>query len=205
MQNKITDIKQQQKNQERFSVYVNGQYAFSLDGVDLLKESLSVGQILSESDIERIMMRSESSKCLQTALSLAQSRMYTERDLRKKLSSKGFSEDSVDFSISELKRYNYVNDALFAQMYVSEVKQKYGPLKIKQKLFEKGISSEIIAEALQDVENTDSAVDVLRTKMRNQPISDEDYQKALRFLAQRGFNYEQAKKTIDTYMEAFYE
>ena len=205
MQNKITDIKQQQKNTTRFSIYVDNRYMFSLDDIDLLKEKLSVGQILTESDIERIKIRSEEGKCMHYALSLVQSRMYTEREMRRKLCLKNFSDDSIEITLSELKRYNYVDDYLFAEMYAREVEAKFGKLKIKQKLYEKGVASEIIQSILENVDNGNAAVELLKRKWRDLPIDSNDKQKAFRFLAQRGFDFDQAKKAIDTYMEAFYE
>ena len=205
MQNKITDIKQQQKNTARFSIYVDNKYMFSLDDVDLLKEKLSVGQVLTESDVERVKIRSEEGKCMHYALSLVQSRMYTEREIRRKLCLKKYSDDSIEITLSELKRYNYIDDYSYAEMYAKEVEAKFGKLKIKQKLYEKGISSEIIQSILETVDNGNAAVEILKRKWRNLPIDGDDKQKAFRFLAQRGFDFEHAKKAIDTYMEAFYE
>ena len=205
VKNKITDLKQQQNNPHRISIYVDGKYFLGLDETDVLKEKLEIGQALSETDLERLRARSEDAKCLNSSLKLVQSRMYTARELTKKLSLKGFSEEAISYVVSELQYYGYVDDFEYARMYVEETKQKYGPMKLKQKLFEKGVPSDLIEDVLSNIDDSDTVVALLRTKMRRNAIMQEDVPKILRFLAQRGFSYDKSKKAIDTYMEEMNE
>ncbi len=203
--NKITDLKQQKNNPNRISLYVDDKYLFGLADTDVLKERLEIGHELSESDIERLKVRSEDAKCLNAALRLVQSRMYTKRELSKKLHGKGYANEVVSYAVSEMEHYGYIDDFQYAQMYVQEVAEKYGVLKIKQKLFEKGVPADVIEDVLECADNADAAFEILRIKLRGNTLSEEDKPKLMRFLAQRGFTFDQSRKAIDRYSEEMNE
>lgn len=200
---KITDIVAQVNNKERCSVYLDGKFVFGIGELDLLKFSLKIGQELSDSEIRTILNAVDETKCQDYANSLVCARMYTERELRKKLEQKQFSSEIINDVVLNLKEYRYIDDRNYAEMYISESKQKYGIYKIKQKLFEKGVSPEIIDDCLSEFSNTETAVSQLKIKLRCKPLLKEDEQKMLRFLAQKGFSYDEAHEAIRVYMEEF--
>jgi len=100
--NKITDITTQINNNDRCSVYINGEFAFGISQLDLLKFSLKIGKELTDAEIKEILYAVDETKCQDYANSLVCSRMYTERELRKKLTAKKFSDDVIDTVISRL-------------------------------------------------------------------------------------------------------
>lgn len=199
--NKITDIATQVNHNDRCSVYINGKFAFGISQLDLLKFSLKIGKELNDSELKEILYAIDETRCQDYVNSLVCSRMYTERELRKKLAAKKFSDDVIDTVILRLSEYGYVDDKAYAEMYVSEVKQKYGVYKIRQKLFEKGVPEKIIDESLQNLCNTETAVTHLKAKLRGKPLLAEDKQKILRFLVQKGFTYDESHEAIRIYME----
>ena len=199
--NKITDLIQQTNHSDRFSVYINGNFSFGISELDLLKFSLKVGNELSDDELDEILCTIDETKCQDYANSLVCARMYTKRELSRKLSGKSFSDDVISRVLKKLEEYGYVDDKAYTELYISEMKQKFGLYKLKQKLYEKGISSDIIEHCLNDLDNADVAVSYLRIKFRNQTIGVDEKQKALRFLAQKGFAYDDAYDAIRTYME----
>ena len=198
---KITDIAPQVNNPDRCSVYLDGKFAFGISELDLIKFSLKIGQVLTESQINDVLHAVDETKCQDYANSLVCSRMYTEKELRKKLTSKKFTTDVIETVISRLKEYGYVDDWNYAEMYINETKQKYGVFKLKQKLYEKGVTGSVIDELLSEFDNKETAVNQLRLKLRNKPLQPDDIQKMLRFLAQKGFSYDEAHEAIRIYTE----
>lgn len=201
--NKITDITPQTNHKDRCSVYINGKFAFGISDFDLLRLSLKTGQELTEAELDEILYALDETKCQDYANSLVCARMYTEKELKKKLVAKKFSEEVIKTVLSRLSEYGYIDDKAYAEAYIAEVKQKYGVYKIRQKLFEKGVPDRVIDECLAELDNKDTAVNQLKIKLRNKPVRAEDKQKMLRFLAQKGFAYDEAYDAIRIYMEEF--
>ena len=201
--NKITDITPQTNHKDRCSVYINGKFAFGISDFDLLRLSLKTGQELTEAELDEIMYALDETKCQDYANNLVCARMYTEKELKKKLVAKKFSEKVIKTVLSRLSEYGYIDDKAYAEAYIAEVKQKYGVYKIRQKLFEKGVPDRVIDECLAELDNKDTAVNQLKIKLRNKPVRAEDKQKMLRFLAQKGFAYDEAYDAIRIYMEEF--
>lgn len=203
MTNKITDITEQVKNKGRFSVFINGEFSFGISDFDLLRLSLKVGQEISDEYLQEIISSLDESKCLEYASSLVTSKMYTEKNIRDKLKTKGYSTLSINNAINKLKEYKYIDDYFYAETYIDETKHKFGAYKIRQKLYEKGVPSSIIDACMVEFENSDCAVNILKTKLRGNIPLKEDIPKLLRFLAQKGFSYDESKKAIDDCMEEF--
>lgn len=203
MSKKITEIKPQVKNKNRFSVFINGEFSFGISEFDLLKLSLKQGQEFTDDELIDIIKSVEESECQEYANSLVNQKLYTEKKLREKLKLKQFSLVSINLVVDRLKDYGYIDDFLYAKTYIEELHNKYGILKLKQKLYEKGISREIIDECLEGFENHDTALSVLKIKTRGQKPIKDDYPKLLRFLAQKGFPYDQAKNALNTFLEEF--
>lgn len=203
MSKKITEIKPQVRNKSRFSVFIDGEFSFGISEFDLLKLSLKQGQELTDGELIDIIKSVDESECQEYANSLVNQKLYTEKKLREKLYSKQFSSISINSVVDKLKGYGYIDDFLYAETYIEELKNKYGVMKLKQKLYERGISREIIDKCLEDFENQGTALAVLKIKTRGQKPLKDDYPKLLRFLAQKGFQYDQAKNALNTFLEEF--
>jgi regulatory protein len=96
-----------------------------------------------------------------------------------------------------------VDDLRYAKrLTLSYSEKNIGPNKIKQKLYAKGFTSQIINECLESVNNTeedylDKALALKFKKFGEAPIVDEKLkQKALRHLIGQGFSYSVANKAI---------
>ena len=66
------------------------------------------------------------------------------------LKNKEFSSEIVDFVIDRLIKQGYLNDQLFAKLYINNqiVTTSRGPLRIKKDLLDKGVNNSIIDEEL---------------------------------------------------------
>lgn len=93
-------------------------------------------------------------KCYDCALKFIYNHPKTEQDLRIKLFQKWFSSEEVHQTMEILKTQKFIDDKMFAQMYInSEVIKKGKPLiLITRKLETRGISKDIIKKVTQDNE-----------------------------------------------------
>ena len=201
MKNKITDIQPQVKHEGRFSVFINGAFSFGISDFDLLKLSLSVGDCLTDEELSDIRAALDESKCQDYANALVCRKMYTEKELYRKLSARGYTDDVCQTVIDRLKEYNYINDEEYVRLYIEEKKGQYGEFKIRQKLYEKGISRETVDNEMSDFESGDAAYLLLKQKLRGGKPKRDDRQKYIRFLASKGFSFDEAKDALNAYTE----
>ncbi|MBU2872331.1 recombination regulator RecX [Colwellia sp. E2M01] len=106
-------------------------------------------------------------------------------------------------ALSYLIEHGIVDDSRYAQRLTQSLSEKnIGVNKIKEKLFTKGFSSQVINECIATIETTDDdyfdkALILKIRKFGEAPIEDIKLkQKALRHLISKGFSYAIANKVV---------
>jgi regulatory protein len=110
-----------------------------------------------------------------------------------------FNQPALDYLIER----DIVNDLRYAQRLTMSFSEKnIGPNKIKEKLYAKGFSSQVINECVSAIATTDEdyfdkALTLKIRKFGEEPIEDLKLkQKALRHLISKGFSYAIASKAV---------
>ncbi|MCL2575523.1 MAG: recombination regulator RecX [Defluviitaleaceae bacterium] len=197
----ITDITQQIKNKKRYSVYVDGEFAFGIDGVDLLYHGLEVGQNIDKMHYVELLKQLDYTKCRDSAVRILASGAKSVHIMREKLIQKEFSPESVEKVIKLLIQKGYLDDVAFAKSFISHKTKinNYGKRRIEQDLRIKGVSDTDIKVAFLNKDNHESEVNAakraLAKKLRNKPFPQDmqELQKLKMFMARRGFDFD----TID--------
>lgn len=129
---------------------------------------------------------------------------YTSKTLMQKANVL-FKEDTSfnEEALNHLIERGIVDDLRYAKrLTLSYSEKNIGPNKIKQKLYTKGFTSQIINVCVESISNTeedylDKALKLKVKKFGELPIVDEKLkQKALRHLIGQGFSYSVANKAI---------
>ena len=89
----VTDIKQQKKDKSRYSVYIDGEYAFSLIMEDILYFGLKIGEDISDSVYDYITETTLYIKAQDSALKYLGYRMRTEKEIEDRLISEDYGEE----------------------------------------------------------------------------------------------------------------
>jgi regulatory protein len=112
---------------------------------------------------------------------------------------KQFNEPALEYLIER----GIVDDSRYAKRLTMSLSEKnIGPNKIKEKLYAKGFSSQIINDCVSAIETSDDdyfekALILKIRKFGEEPIEDMKFkQKALRHLISKGFSYSIANKVI---------
>ena len=139
----------------------------------------------------------------QRALDYLAKREYSVAELAQKLNTVArqyeLDADEIPEILADFKKRNWVSDTRFTEQILHARKSKFGSARIAHVLREKGVSDELISEAVQDVKENElaNAKAVWRKKYDAPPSSREEWAKQARFLQSRGFGFEIIKKVIN--------
>ena len=143
-------------------------------------------------------------KALNLAASLCSKKEYCCDDIRKKLLAWEITPKDCNRILDFLQKNRFIDEARFASFYARDKFRfnRWGVQKIGLMLRQKGISSDIIREALSTLDASEyetTCLSLLKQKLR--AIHDTDAlqtkAKLFRFCLGRGFDYEPVRKCYD--------
>ena len=145
-----------------------------------------------------------SREVVKAALQMLQRRFYSKQELAEKLRRKGAVEEALREALTQLEQWNYLNDQRLCkrQLLLKVQEGRYGRLRIEQILRQKGFAGEDVADAwaAQEEELPAEEERALRLLQRRFRSGDEEEQRLLRFLWQRGFSVSVARRTVALYL-----
>ncbi len=207
----ITKIEKQKNNNKRYSIFIDNQFAFGIDEIDLLYYKLKENEPLDEEKYNYILNKLLLKRAKDKALKYLGYKMRSKKQVIKKLEEYDFPSNVINKVIQVLEKYNYINDEEFAKAFIKDkVNLKgYGSFKISYDLKMLGIEEQVFKKYLYDenfVDENKKAKDLLLKKLKNRNIQDLDYkekQKIYAYLARRGFSYDSINKAFNYLLEEF--
>lgn len=141
------------------------------------------------------------SQAKKRALHLLERMDRTEAQLREKLRQSQYREDVIEEAVAYMKQFHYIDDFRYACNYVRYRGQNNSRRKLALDLAQKGISREIVEQALEEeyLEENESAgiLKWLEKKQYDPECADmKQKQKMYQFLVRRGFRSEDILKVL---------
>jgi regulatory protein len=198
---KITAIQQQVKRADRYSIFVDGEYSFSLSEREVVASGIHSGLELSVTEVKKYKKLSETDKVYGLVLNLIARRARSQKELTDYMRRKNLDESEIENIRNKLRKGRLVDDWEFARRWVQNRRElkNASNRKLRLELRSKGISSEIIDEVMADPGNEEQrALKELIEKKRRQTKYRDDPQKLMAFLARQGFNYSDIKSALET-------
>ena len=149
MERMITAIKAQKHNQQRVSIYLDGEFAFGLS--KFVAAWLKPGRKLSEAEINKLLVEDTYETAFQKALQFIQHRPRSVEETRKRLTEKGFSDEVVQSTLDRLIEKNWLNDFDFSRQWI-ENRNTFRPRSNRLLAYElrmKGVADDEIRQALE--------------------------------------------------------
>ncbi len=202
---KITAIEPQKRNKKRRSIYLDGAYAFGLDEELVLKYHLHEGDLLDEDEFFLLIQDDLKTIARDRSFRILGYRARSEHELRDKLLASGLDETTIDSTVEDLKEKKFLSDEQFIMAFVHDkmLTHPIGPLAIKQELKRKGISDELIEQAIEEAfrEKSQHEVAAELIKKRQLAVTNENKLKVRKkladFLYRRGFGWEIIGSVLD--------
>jgi len=196
---KITKIVQQEKRKDRYAIFIDNDYAFSLGEIALLESKLIKGQELTRQELKNWQHRASDDKIYGLALRYAALRPRSKWEMEVYLSRKNASPTLTKNILNKLSSIGLLDDAAFAQAHViaRHLLRPTSKRKLQQELRAKHVSDEIAERAINESNTSES--DILRrviAKKRQLSKYKTDDLKLMQYLARQGFNYEDIQQTM---------
>lgn len=124
------------------------------------------------------------------AMSLLQHNDRTEWQLRDKLMRSGFSGEAVENAIEYVRSFHYIDDERYAVRFVEIYHETRSIKRLKQDLYKRHISDELIEIAIENINNDDSAAlnhEIERIGQNLKSMTYEEKQKVAAKLFRKGF------------------
>jgi regulatory protein len=132
-------------------------------------------------------------------MALLARRDFASGELRRKLTHRGYAEEAVAEAIADLVTEGVLNDARFAEHYVSyHAERGEGPLRIEAELTEHGLPAELIQAALAAGPDWKARAREVRIRRFGAEVPETWPQKAKqgRFLQYRGFSSDHIRAAL---------
>jgi regulatory protein len=221
---KVTKIQQQVKRNDRYSVYIDEVYSFSLSDYQLVSSGLHVGKEFTADELDAFLQESNYGKAYERSLNYVMIRPRSEREIREYLArtflypkprmyktksgetiikkphvDKQKTTRMIERVAERLREKGYINDEAFAKAWINsrQLTKKTSKRKLEQELMVKGVHSEIIASLLQNRDDLEkeNLKDIIAKKSRQTKYHDQT--KLMQYLVRQGFSYQDVKEGLE--------
>ena len=187
---------------EKLEVHLETLYSYGL----LSKKEMD------EKEFEDMLVENEKKLAKQKALKTLSMANKTKKELILKLKQSKFSTEAIDYAMTFVDRYDFIDEENIAKTLVEGKysKKRYSKRAMMSKLRQKGISSDVIGDSVQDIgddEEFENAMYFAQKKLRT--IRDDDKYKVrnklMSALSYRGFSYDIIKRVSEDLLKNFGE
>ena len=165
--------------------------SFVLYKGEAAKLSLFENEVVDDTKYQQIMTEILGKRATKRAMHLLEQQERTEKQLRDKLAQGGYPRQCIEQAITYVKSYHYVDDYRYATVYIRYRQEKESRQKLTQKLMMRGISKDIIMQALEEEFVTDECEQIkeLLKKRHYDPDNADEAtrRKTAQFLMRKGF------------------
>lgn len=198
----ITSIKSQVKRSGRYSIFVDGKYAFSLSDTALLDSRLVTGRELTEMELEEFKQASIDDKLYGNTLGYLAIRSRTVWEVETYLRRKAASPTLIKTILNKLSKAELLDDKKFAVAFINDrhLLRPTSRRKITMELRKKHVEDAVIQSVLGDDEEPQAteqtALQAIIERKRRQAKYRDDPLKLMQYLARQGFNYGDIKTAL---------
>ena len=188
---RIDRIEASKHKRGRVLVFLEDGACLKITEQELLDFGLRAGDELDKPTLDRLKEAAGVSNVKATAADLIGKRAMSRRDLERKLQEKGASEAEARYAAEWLEAIGAINDADYAALLVRHCGQLgYGPARIRDKLYEKGVPRELWEDALDTLPDQSEDVDrFLRSRLRGGLPDEKEKKRLTDALLRRGFSW----------------
>lgn len=204
-------LKITKKRNSNFNLYIKDYKEEKIElHLDILYEyKLYSRDEIDDEEFEQMLIDNQNKLAKQQAFKILASSSKTKKELILKLKQKKFSQEAIDYAMSFVNEYKFIDEEDIAEKLVegSYKRKKYSKRMIASQLRQKGIDSEIIQNSISDIDDDEEFENAMHfAQKKYKSISNKDKETIKRkigsALTYRGFNYSIIKRVIEEILES---
>lgn len=201
---RIERIEASRHKKGRILVFLEDGACLKITEQELLDFGLRSGDDLGQEALGRLKEAAGVSNTRAAAADLIGKRAMSRRDLERKLRENGANEAEARYAAEWLEAIGALNDAEYAAALVRHYSgMGYGPARVREKLYEKGIPRELWEDALEELPEEGGQVDAfLQSKLRGRIPDEKEKRRLTNVLLRRGFPWGEVRAAWERLNEA---
>lgn len=167
----------------------------------VVRQGLYQGMDISEDALGELQEAAQRASAKDRAVRIVSATSISEKELKRRLVQRGERPEDAAEAVDWLKDLGAVNDETMAKRVVQRCVDKgYGPSRIRQELYQKGIPKSYWEAALADVPDMGDAIDAfLRKRLRGQDPDQKELQRVTAALQRRGHSWSDIRAALLRY------
>ena len=196
---KIERIEASRHKKGRVLVFLEDGACLRITEQELLDFGLRSGDELDDKTLQRLKEAAGVSNVKATAADLVGKRAMSRRDLERKLQNRGASETEERYAAEWMEAIGTINDADYAAVLARHCADLgYGPQRVREKLYEKGVPRELWDDALDALPDSAGQIDAfLERKLRGRVPDQREKKRLCDALLRRGFSWPEVKAGLN--------
>ncbi|MBU5626292.1 recombination regulator RecX [Oscillibacter sp. MSJ-2] len=195
---RIERLERSRHKKGRILLFLEGGELLKATEQELLEFDLRAGRELTEEELSALRRSAGVSDAKARAAELIGSRAMSRRDLMRKLREKGATEAEARYAAEWLEAIGAMDDGAYAAMVVRHyAAMGYGPSRLRDKLYEKGVPRELWDAALEEAPPEEEQIDAfLHQKLRGQAPDEREKKRLSDALVRRGYSWDQVRSAF---------
>ncbi|WP_297710089.1 regulatory protein RecX [Dysosmobacter sp.] len=187
----IERIEASRHKKGRVLVFLEDGACLRITEQELLDFGLRSGDELDDKTLQKLKEAAGVSNVKATAADLVGKRAMSRRDLERKLQDRGASETEARYAAEWMEAIGAINDADYAAVLARHCADLgYGPQRVREKLYEKGVPRELWDDALDTLPDSAGQIDAfLERKLRGRVPDQREKKRLCDALLRRGFSW----------------
>ena len=204
---RIERLESSKHKRGRVLVFLEDGACLKITEQELLDFGLRAGDDLNEATLARLKEAAGVSNVKATAADLIGKRAMSRASLEKKLKEKGASEADARYAAEWLEAIGAINDADYAALLVRHCADLgYGPARVREKLYDKGVPRELWEDALDQMPDNGEQIDrFLQSKLRGRTPDEREKKRLTDALLRRGYSWGDVKAAWNRLGSAVWE
>ena len=204
---RIERLESSKHKRGRVLVFLEDGACLKITEQELLDFGLRAGDDLNEATLAKLKEAAGVSNVKATAADIIGKRAMSRAALEKKLKEKGASEADARYAAEWLEAIGAINDADYAALLVRHCADLgYGPARVREKLYEKGVPRELWEDALDQMPDNGEQIDrFLQSKLRGRTPDEREKKRLTDALLRRGYSWGDVKAAWNRLGSAVWE
>ncbi len=183
-------------------LYLDGEAAVKIDIEVFLHSGLKPGDMLTDEKLHELLLASDERRAREKALYLLEHRNHSKKELTEKIARTAASREAAQAAADRMEELGLLNDEAYARDLARElvVRKRYGALRVRQELRQKGIDNELIDELLEQYGSEETALENIQAVLEKKYAGWEDDEKVRRrafaALQRLGYSYDLIRRAM---------